>query len=352
VNAWPGPRGLGPEYAGRRVVVTGGASFIGSHLTELLLSLGARVTVADDLSSGRREHLAACEADVELHVGDLRDRDVAARVLRGADTVFHLAARHGGRGYIDSHPVDCVGNAALDHSVFQAAADQGVTKVVFASSACTYPVDTVAGTDAAEDRLREDGAGFSVPGTAFADGEYGWAKLYGELQLAAFVKEGRFEGAACRLFNAYGERENASHAVVALIGRALARQDPFVVWGDGTQRRAFTYVADTVMGLALAGGLTAFEVVNVGTAQVTTIDELCAMIFELTGWAPERVHHDLDRPVGSHTRVPDNTRVLEVFGWEPSTTLRSGIAATIADCRDRWASGQLAIEDDHLVNAR
>lgn len=330
------------RLGGRAVLVTGGASFIGSHLTELLVRSGAQVRVADDLSSGRLEHLAEVHDDVDVRIGDLRDPTVAAAATAGVEVVFHLAARHGGRGYIDSHPVDCVGNAALDHTVFRAAADAGVGQVVFASSACVYPLDT-AGTDTGTP-LHENAAGFDAAGLAFADGEYGWAKLYGELQLAAFAKEGRFEGVACRLFNAYGERENESHALIALVLRALDRRDPFTVWGDGTQRRSFTYIADIVAGLALAGGLGRSAVMNVGATDDISISDLCSTIFDLVGWWPSQMHLDTTRPVGSHSRRPDMSTARDLLDWQPSVPLLDGLSRTIDHCRDQRPLGAVPAE--------
>jgi UDP-glucose 4-epimerase len=112
----------------------------------------------------------------------------------------------------------------------------------------------------------------------------------GELQLRAFVKQYRLTGVACRIFTSYGERENESHAVIALIAKALARLDPFPIWGDGLQTRNFTDVQDTSMGLALAGTLrSGFEVINIGTDQHHTIMELLREVFAALGWEPTEI---------------------------------------------------------------
>ena len=143
------------------------------------------------------------------------------------------------------------------------------TKIVFASSACVYPTNLQSDKDS-RFLLREADANFEEPGKAFADGEYGWAKLMGELQLRAFCKQFGLSGIVCRIFTAYGERENESHAVIALIAKAAARLDPFPIWGDGLQTRNFTYVQDTVTGMALAGAtLNGFDVVNIGSVSTT-----------------------------------------------------------------------------------
>jgi UDP-glucose 4-epimerase len=285
--------------------------------------------VADDLSSGSEENLAGSAEDVRFLEGDLRDPKFAEQAATDNEMVFHLAAAHGGRGYIDTHPVECVNNMALDHSVYQAAARTGVSKIVFASSACVYPTSL---QDSSENRalLRESDAGFDAPGKAFADGEYGWAKLMGELQLHAFHKQYGLEGIACRIFTAYGERENESHAVIALIAKAFARRNPYPIWGNGLQTRNFTYVGDTVAGLCLAGAkLSGYDVINVGGSQHITIGQLTDEIFSILNWRPAQIAYELDKPVGVRSRAADVDKCLRVMGWSPSFSIREGLERTI-----------------------
>lgn len=316
------------SYDGERVLVTGGASFIGSHLVELLVAQGAQVVVADDFSSGSRLHLEDVAGQIEILEVDLREPTGAQRAARRAETVFHLAAMHGGRGYIDTHPVECTSNMLLDHVVFHACVSAGARRLVQASSACVYP--TVLQNDHNHRLLlREGDANFDEPGKAFADGEYGWAKLMGELQLRAFHKQYGVDAVAARIFTAYGERENESHAVIALIAKAAARLDPYPVWGDGRQTRNFTYVRDTVMGLALAGRLSGFEVLNVGSARHHTILELLDVIFQHVDWRPDQLDFELDKPVGVRSRAADNARIRALTGWEPATPLVEGVTQTI-----------------------
>jgi len=322
-------KSLADSYRGRKVLVAGGASFIGSALVELLLHSGAEVTVADNLSSGLLANLEAVKDDIEFLRGDLRDRDFSKCAALGQQTVFHLAAAHGGRGYIDSHPVECTNNMLLDHVVFAAAASAGVERLVYASSACVYPVHLQADE---QDRrlLRESDANFDEPGKAFADGEYGWAKLMGELQLRAFHKQYSVDSLACRIFTAYGERENETHAVIALIAKAIARIKPFPIWGNGLQTRNFTYVADTVYGMALAGArLAGFHAINLGADKHHTINELVAEIFDILGWHPNDFDYQLDKPVGVASRASDNSNIEKLLGWSPQTGLKEGLRRTI-----------------------
>ena len=319
---------LARAYTGRRILVTGGASFLGSHLSELLVQSGAKVTVADDLSSGKRGNLDTIASSITFLEGDLRSLDFAAAAVGGQEVMFHLAASHGGRGYIDTHPIECINNMLLDHVVFAAAADAGVRKIVVASSACVYPTNLQADENSRL-LLRESDANFEDPGKAFPDGEYGWAKLMGELQLRAFYKQKGISGVACRIFTAYGERENESHAVIALIAKAAARLDPFPIWGDGSQTRNFTYVQDTVTGIALGGAvLDGFDVINVGTETHHTILDLLEEIFRTVDWRPKAIERQLDKPVGVKSRAADIGKSRQQLGWVPSYTLREGVERT------------------------
>ncbi len=309
------------------VLVTGGASFIGSHLCESLVSAGARVRVADDLSSGKVDNLATVREKIDFREGDLRDATFARAAARGQEIIFHLAAMHGGRGYIETHPVECMNNMLLDHTVFAEGARAGVRKIVHASSACVYPTNLQTERDRL--LLKESDAGFAEPGRAFADGEYGWAKLMGEMQLRAFHKQYGIDAVACRIFTAYGERENESHAVIALIAKALARLDPFPIWGNGKQTRNFTYVGDTVKGMVLAGAtLSGFSPVNVGSATHHTVLDLCEEIFSTLRWRPRQLDFQLDKPVGVGSRASDNAFCKQALGWEPSVSLSEGIGRT------------------------
>lgn len=337
-------------YAGRRVLVTGGASFIGSHLVELLLASGATVTVADDLSSGNYG-CKEVDSSVRFVRGDLRESGIASRVCDGQSVVFHLAAAHGGRGYIERHPVECLNNMTLDHTLFAAAAGCGTEKIVFASSACVYPINLQA-SESDRILLKESDASFHEQGKAYADGEYGWAKLMGELQLQAFHRQIGVSGVACRIFTAYGERENETHAVIALIAKAAARLDPYPIWGTGGQTRNFTHVRDTVTGLALAGALLdGFETINVGSSSHYTVLELVEEIFRHLGWRPRELRFEIDRPVGVKSRAADNTKCQALLGWQPVMRLAEGVGRT-ADWYTKYFDSRSVEQLEHLLMER
>lgn len=313
------------------VLVTGGASFIGSHLVDRLVRDGAKVRVADDLSSGRLENLALCADRIDFRKGDLRERSFAREVMQGQQVVFHLAACHGGRGFIDTHPADCASNMVLDGTVIDEAYRAGVDRLAFASSACVYPVQRqVAPQDGNVVYLREEWADPFREGCASSDGEYGWAKLMGEMTLRAYAKQYGLKSVSCRFFTAYGERENETHAVVALIAKAFVRMDPYEIWGDGQQTRNFTYVGDIVEGMIRsAERITDGSPINIGTGEHVKIIDCARKIFEITGFRPKELFFDMSKPVGVYSRAADLTQVRARLDWEPQFGVDEGLRRTI-----------------------
>jgi len=323
------------SWNGERVLVTGGASFIGSHLVEDLVAEGANVRVADDFSSGEHENLEAVEDEIEILTGNLKQWDFADEATEDIDTVFHLAADHGGRGYISQYPANCATNMALDNIVYETAAKNGVDRICFASSACTYPTDI----QQERQRLREDMVSFDERGGAYADEVYGWAKLMGERSLQAYNEQYDIDTSAVRIFTAYGPRENETHAIVAFMAKAYAGQDPFQIWGDGEQTRNFTYVKDITRALRLAAeNITDGTPVNAGISRYVTMNEAVDIIFDYRDWEPDEINYMTDKPQGVRHRAADTTRAEELLGWEPEYTVEEGIQNTLdwyLDNRDK-----------------
>lgn len=313
-------------WSDENVLVTGGASFIGSHLVEDLVEHGATVRVADDFSSGERENLATVDDRIEIREGNLKHWEFADAVTTDIDTVFHLAADHGGRGYIANYPANCATNMALDNIVYEAAAKNGVDRISFASSACTYPTDI----QQERQRLREDMVSFDERGGAYADEVYGWAKLMGERSLQAYQEQYDIDTSIVRIFTAYGPRENETHAIIALMAKAYAGQSPYQIWGDGEQTRNFTYVKDITKALRLAAeNISDGTPVNAGISRYVTINEAVEYIFEYLDWEPDKINHMTDKPVGVRHRAADTTRAEELLGWEPEYTVEEGIKNTL-----------------------
>lgn len=318
-------------YNNKRVLVTGGASFIGSHLVESLLKLNAKITVIDDFSSGARANLDGVRNDVEIVEGDLRDYRAAFDVSSGQHFVFHLANIHGGRGFIDNNPADICQNFVIDGNVLRAAHLSGVNRFCYVSSACVYPTSLQTGDRSKQVRyLSEEMADPFKDGRALADGQYGWGKLMGEMALQSYYKQFGLNGVACRLFTVYGPRENMTHAIIALIAKALIRQDPFEIWGTGQQDRNFTYVSDVVDGLLIAAErVSDCRAVNIGTDQIVKIADAASIICEIIGHKPSKIFFDTSKPEGVHARSASIALQERLLGWTPRVSFRDGVEATI-----------------------
>ncbi len=306
----------------KKVLVTGGASFIGSHLSEQLVRLGAKVRVAENFSSGEKKHLE--KIDCEILEGDLLHPEFCKRATRDMEIVFHLAADHGGRGYIDAHPVECSTNMILDGQVFRSAHQSGVEKIIFASSGCVYP--TSAQMDVTKEVfLYED----MVTPPYEADDLYGWAKLMAELGLKAYHQQHGVHTASCRYFTVYGPRCTENHAVMAMIARGYLKLDPFEVWGDGEQIRNWTYVDDIVSGtIAAAENIQDGTSINLGTMERIKVKD-CAhqVIGTLNPGATIKLL--TDKPTGPLNRVASNALAKELLDWTPQTNFADGLQKTI-----------------------
>ena len=317
---------MSDRWKSTKVLVTGGASFIGSHLVDALVVRGADVRVVDNLSSGKIENIKHYidKEKVEFVRGDLMDQRVTEKVVDGVHTVFHLAADHGGRGYVDLHQVACATNLALDGMLFRACLAAGVDKVVYASSGCVYP--NFLQTDPGEILyLTEDKVGPPYD----ADNMYGWAKLMAEMTLRAYYTERGLKSASCRYFTVYGERGKEDHAVIAMTARAFIKENPFVVWGTGEQIRNWTYVGDIVEGTILAAErIDDGTGVNLGTMERVRVLDAVEEVMRYTGHRAEIELHP-EMPTGPLNRVADNALAKELLGWEPKTRFIDGFHRTI-----------------------
>jgi nucleoside-diphosphate-sugar epimerase len=308
------------------VLVTGGCSFIGSHLTDALVERGAKVRIVDDLSSGKLENIRGhlSQGTVQFIQADLREPGVTREAVKGIQTVFHLAADHGGRGYVDLHQAGPASNMVLGGLIFWEARRAGVEKVVVASSGCVYP-NYLQGNPDELIYLTED----LVKPPYDADNMYGWAKLMDELTLKAYHREYGLKGASCRYFTVYGPRGVENHAVIAMIAKAFVGQNPYEVWGDGTQVRNWTFVGDIVRGTILAAEkIEDGTAVNLGTMERVRVIEAARMILELTGHRAE-IRLRPDMPTGPLNRVADNSLARTLLDWEPTVLFREGLGRTI-----------------------
>lgn len=314
------------NWKNKKVLVTGGASFIGSHMVDQLVEREADVRVVDDLSSGTeeniKEHLK--KKTIEFIKGDLLDSSVAKIAAKKINTVFHLANDHGGRGYVDLHQANCSTNLILDGNVFYSSLKNGVEKIVFASSGCVYP-NYLQKDNKKTLFLTED----LVKPPYDADNMYGWAKLMGELTLKAYAKEWGVKTASCRFFTVYGPRGKENHAVLAMIARSFIKQDPFEVWGDGNQIRNWSYISDIVAGMILAAErISDGTSINLGTTERIRVIDAVKETLLYTKHNPQ-IKFLKNMPSGPNNRVADNKLAKKLLGWKPKVKFIDGLHKTI-----------------------
>jgi nucleoside-diphosphate-sugar epimerase len=295
-------------------------------LVRQLLDRGAKVRIVDDLTSGHIGNIQELidAKRVEFTKADLRDPGVSRTAVQGIQTVFHLAADHGGRGYVDLHQAGPASNLFLDGVVFWEALKAKVEKIVFASSGCVYPNYMQTDPDKIL-YLTED----LVKPPHDADNMYGWAKLMGELTLKAYSKENKIKTASCRYFTVYGPGGVENHAVIAMIARAFIGQNPFEVWGDGRQVRNWTYIDDIVRGTILAGEkIDDGTAVNIGTMERVRVIDAVQEVLKYTNQKAE-IKFLPNMPTGPVNRVADNALAKKLLGWEPQVLFMEGLHRTI-----------------------
>lgn len=300
-------------------VVTGGAGFIGSHITERLLNDGYRVRVIDNFVTGRRENLAHLRGDLEVHEVSITDREQLPAIFHGVGTVFHQAALPSVPRSIDDPLTTHEYNVTGTLNVLIAARDAGVRRVVYAASSSAYG-------DQAGEFKREDMSPRPLS-------PYGVAKLSGEYYCQAFTQVYGLETVSLRYFNVFGPRQDPTSqyaAVIPLFITAALKGEAPVIYGDGLQSRDFTYIDNVVHGnlLAAAAPRAAGQVMNLATGGCVTLLELVQKIERLLGhklqpvFAPERPG-DI-----KHSRASIE-KAGELLGYEPVIDFDTGLARTI-----------------------
>jgi UDP-glucose 4-epimerase len=306
--------------SGGRVLVTGGAGFIGSHLVEALLSRGNRVRVVDNLSTGHRSNLAHLGGSVEWIEGDLADFEVCRRAAEGAEAVLHEAAIPSVPRSVAEPLQSHASGPTATIQLLEAARQAGARRFVFAASSSAYG-DT-------EELPKHEGM-LPNPLSPYAAG-----KLAGEHYVRVYARTMGLDGVSLRYFNVFGPRQDPSSpysGVISLFARSMAAGDRPVIFGDGTQTRDFTYVANVVRAnlLALdAPGSLGGEALNVGTGRRISLLDLVAAINRVLGT-------DLT-PEFRPTRAGDVRdsrasldRARAVLGYEPSVDFEEGLRRTL-----------------------
>jgi len=305
---------------GGKILVTGGAGFIGSHLSEHLVNAGARVVVLDNFRNGRRENLVSPGADrIEVIEGDIVDPATCARALQGVDTVFHLAClgvRHSLHSPVENHQVNALGSL----QVLEAARAAKVRRFVYISTSEIYG------------RARE----FPITEncTPWPLTVYGSSKLAGEHYARSYFECYGLPVVCVRPFNNYGPRSHfegdSGEVIPRFILRALAGQPP-VVFGDGSHTRDFLYVQDCAATLARIAQADALigDVVNLGYGEEIRIDTLARTVLEAMGRTDLQTVFEAPRPADVPKLWVDTSKLKKAIAFKPQTSLRDGIGRTL-----------------------
>lgn len=312
-------------YTGKKVVVTGGAGFVGSHVVEMLVERGAQVTVS--VRSGTKvDFLDDVRDRISLVEADLRSRESVDDLLKGQEIVMNLAAAKGGG---IAHSMKHHGSLFRDNmqpflQVLDSARTAGIERFLVVSSACVYSRDVTNPTPEEEGFL-----GAPEP----ANAGYGWSKRMEEYLGKAYAEEFGMKIAIARPYNAYGPRDDFfaeySHVIPGLIKRIFAGENPLVVWGSGTQTRSFVYVTDFARGLLdVCEKYAVADPLNIGSNEEVSIGELARMLIELSG-KDTKLEFDTSKPDGQPRRTCDTMKAFEKIGYRAEVPLREGLKKAI-----------------------
>lgn len=313
-------------WEGKKVLVTGGTGFIGSHVVEKLVGRKAVVSVFDRMRGGVIKNISHLTGVVNFISGDCTDLPSAIAACNGQEVVMNLAAHVGGIAYNRAHQATLLrDNMLIASTMLEAARISEVERFLVVSSACVYPHDAKIPTPETEGFRGEPEP---------TNGGYGWGKRMAEKLGMYYAEQYNMKIGIVRPYNAYGPRDHfdpkTSHVVPALIKRVLDGENPVVVWGSGKQSRALLYVEDLAEGMIQAiEKYPVADPINLGTDEEVTIEELIRLIVKTTG-VDTTITFDSSKPDGSPRRNSDNVKSKEKIGIVAKTKLPEGLAETIA----------------------
>ena len=315
-----------------RVLITGGAGFIGSHLADHLLNRGDKVVLLDDLSTGRLaniDHLTG-SSDAEFVLGSILDADLVDDAISGVDAVFHLAAAVGVNLIVEKPLESLMTNIRGTETVIEKAHKYDKRLLVMSTS-------EIYGKNTSDSLSEEDDRILGSP--LKSRWSYSEAKAIDEILAYTYWREKGLETVIIRLFNTVGPRQTGSYGMVIprFVGQAL-RNEPITIFGDGNQTRCFCHVGDVVEGLvALSEHPEAFgKVFNLGGGEEISIRELAERVIELAGSKSglEFIPYDAAYEAGfedMERRVPNTNKARQLVGFSPSAGLDDIIRSVIDD---------------------
>jgi nucleoside-diphosphate-sugar epimerase len=328
------------QHTDQLIVVAGGGGFIGGHLVARLRQQGYWRIRSVDIKP--LDEWYQVFPDVENVTADLKQLDACQDAVAGASEVYNLAADMGGMGFIENNKALCMLSVLINTHLLIASRDAGVDRFFFASSACVYNADKQRNENVVP--LKEADAYPAMP----EDG-YGWEKLFSERMCRHFREDFGLETRVARFHNVYGPhgtwdggREKAPAAICRKIleARESGRYE-IEIWGDGHQTRSFMYIDDCLYGIDRIMHSEIVEPINLGSNELVTINGLVDIVEEIAGIMLRRSYR-LDAPKGVNGRNSDNTRILELLGWEPGIRLRDGMARTYAWIEEQFLTREPA----------
>jgi len=323
-----------------KILVTGGAGFIGSSLVKRLVFNGANVQVVDNLWRGKLGNLIFDETgrfDIsrDFHLADLSDYGKCLELIRDVDIVYHLADIVAGVDYVFDHePFVFRQNIIINSNVLWACITNNIKNYVYVGTACSFPkelqmIDGVAA-------LREEQTYPAEP-----ESSYGWGKLMGEYEAELAQNTYNINVGLLRLHNVYGPgasfEPERSQALPALIRKALLfPKKEFVVWGSGKQYRDFVYIDDVIDALILIiqKGMNR-GLIQIGSGKAITLEEAAEVIVNICG-KPIEIKFDTSKPEGDRGRIGICDRAQEILGWQSKVDFENGIEKTY-----KWIQGKM-----------